>query len=554
MVVNQSDTMTKNRILLFSTLVLTGFVGCAFVPTSEHWGHYGRRVTTSVPEAQSHFDRGLLLALGFNHDEAAREFGKASELDPDCAMAHWGVAYSVAPNINLPLTDEEVAQRGHEAAQRALAALDDETDVEKALVEAMAKRFASPPPDDRRPLDVAYADAMRDAYERFPADADVAVLFADAMLNLRPWDQWQSDGSPQPGTEELLAALERALALKPRHPGACHLYIHSVEASKNPERGLVAADTLRALNLTAVGHLVHMPSHIYIRTGRYAESAEANRLAVEADRAYFEKAGPQGIYELYKAHNHHFQMYSAMFLGDKETTLRAAREGAAEISDSVKQAMAPFADCYMPMALHGMIRFGMWEEILAEPGFESKFPIAVATYHYARGVALANLDRHDEAKREAEQFESAAAAIPDDAMVVGTPAKPVMDVARLMLRGEMLFRRGEEAAGLDALRAAIAKEDALPYDEPRGWMQPVRHALGALLLQRGEFAAAERAYRDDLAINPNNGWSLHGLAECLRGQGNLDAADRVAVEFEAAWRHADVQIAGSCYCRRHRGS
>lgn len=540
--------------LTISALLLGLTGACATGPStiSGTYGDYGdlqRQVTTDSDEAQMHFDRGLVLMYGFNHDEAVREFELVTELDPGCAMAWWAIANCLAPNINLPLTDPVVAQRGYEVAQRALAESGSATEVERALIEAMTVRFASPPPEDRAALDAAYADAMRTVYERFPGDPDVGVLFADAMLNLRPWDQWTPEGAAQPGTMELVAALERVLERHPDHPGANHLYIHAVEASKTPERALPAANRLRASNITASGHLVHMPSHIYMRTGRYAEAAEANRLAVEADRAYFAKSGPQGIYELYKAHNHHFLLYAAMFMGDRATALQAAREGADEISDVVKREMAPFADCYMPMALHAMIRFGLWDEILEEPEFGAEFPIAVATRHYARGIAFANLDRPDDAQAEAKLFEVAAENIPEEALIVATPAGPVMRIASLMLKGEMAYRLGKNEEAFAFLREAITKEDALKYDEPRGWMQPVRHALGALLLESGQANAAEAVYRADLARHPNNGWSLHGLAESLRVRGAESEALAIAADFERAWAGADVAIEASCYCR-----
>ena len=539
-----------------SALLLVSLVAasCAGGPgSSGSFGDYRRPVTVASDDAREHFERGLILAYGFNHDEAAREFERATEIAPDFGMAWWGIAYALSPNINLPLEDAEVALRGHRAAQQAMRLRGSATPVERALIEAMATRFSDPVMEDRKPLDEAYAAAMRKVWERFPRDPDVGVLFADAMLNLRPWDQWQTDGTPQPGTLELVAALDDVLALAPAHPGANHLYIHAIEASKNPERAEAAADRLRLLNITAVGHLVHMPSHIYIRVGRYADAMEANRLAVEADREYFRRAGPQGIYEFYKAHNHHFESYSAMFLGNREVAVRAAREGAAEITPSVREAMAPFADCYLAVPLHALIRFGLWEEVLAEAEFGSQFPISVATRHYARGVALANLDRFDEAEAEAAKFAVAAAAIPEEARIVGTPAAPVMEVARHMLAGELEFQRGNHDAGLASLRKAIELEDALPYDEPRGWMQPVRHALGGLLLELGRADEAASVYRADLAIHPNNGWSLHGLSEAQKMLGEVAAAEATRARFELAWAHADVSIDASCFCAQLAG-
>ena len=543
--------MIRSYLAILSLGLLGGCAGGpAFI--SGTYGDYGvlrRTVTTDSADAQLHFNRGFVLMYGFNHDEAVREFEQTLAYDPGCAMAWWAIANCLAPNINLPLTDPAVAKRAYDAAQRAMALRGNATPVERALIEAMPTRFADPHPEDRAHLDQAYADAMRLVYERFPDDADVGVLFADAMLNLRPWDQWTPEGAAQPGTMELVAALEAVIERNPNHPGANHLYIHAVEASKTPERALPAANALRAANITASGHLVHMPSHIYMRTGRYAEAAEANRLAVEADRDYFGKSGPQGIYELYKAHNHHFLMYAAMFMGDRATALQAAREGADEISEIVKKEMAPFVDCYMPMSLHAMIRFGLWDEILREPVFGEEYPIAVATRHYARGIAYANLDQPEEAAAEAELLVKASENIPEEALIVATPAGPVMRIAQLMLEGEREYRLGNHEAAFAALREAVSAEDALPYDEPRGWMQPVRHALGALLLEAGKPQAAEVVYRADLAKHPDNGWSLHGLAEALRARGDDEQAVQVADAFSKAWKGADIAIEASCFCR-----
>lgn len=531
--------------------VACGFAlaACSGLPLNRY-GTFHRAITTASPDAQRCFDEGWLLCYGFNHDEAVRSFEAALQHDPGCAMACFGIAHALGPNINLPLTDPAVAARAHAAARRAQELSGPCTPVEQALIAAMATRYADPPPADRSGLDRAFADAMRQVWRDHPDDPEVGVLFAEAMLDLSPWNQWTRDGQPQPGTAEIVATLESVLRAHPDHPGANHFLIHATEASPEPGRALAATEVLPRV-APGCGHLVHMPAHTLMRLGRYRDAMDANARASAVDRAYFARAGVQGIYHFYHAHNEHFLCYAAMFDGDSAAARAAAQRLVTDFPASHRAEMAPFVDAFLAVPLHVDVRFGRWQDVLAhaEPG--AAFPVATAMRHYARGVALANLDRIDEAVAEQAAFVAAAAAVPADATVGLSPAGPVLAVARGMLAGELAYRSGRVEAGLAALRDAVTGEDELPYDEPSPWMTPVRHALGALLLEAGRVAEAEAVYRADLARHPANGWALHGLAECLRSQGSAELA-AVEAALARAWARADVELVGSCFCRRAR--
>jgi tetratricopeptide (TPR) repeat protein len=535
---------TRSRPWLAAALA----AACTAVGGTERLGAHRRAITTSAMAAQDAFDAGLLYCYGFNHDEAVRCFERAAQLDPRCAMAQWGIAYALGPNINMPMTDAAVARRAHAAAQRAQVLAAAGTPVERALIGALVHRYADPPPDDRSALDRAYADAMRVVQQQFPDDADVAALFAEAMLDLAPWDQWTKDGKPKPGTEEIIAVLERTLARHPDHPLALHLYIHATEASPQPARALTAAARLPAV-APGLGHLVHMPAHTYQRVGRYREALRSNLDGAALDAAYFAASGPVGIYHAYHGHNLHFAAYSAMFLGDHATADAAARQLVATIPPDLLLAMPALFDGWIAVPQEVRIRFGRWQEVLAEPEPAERFPVARALHCFARGVALANLGDLDGAAREQQAFAAAVAAVPATATIGLTTAQPALEVARGMLAGELAFRSGDRARAFDELRKAVAAEDGLRYDEPPAWMMPVRHALGALLLEDSRYDEAEAVYRADLAQHPENGWSLHGLAECLRHGGSAQA-DAVAARFAAAWQYADVKLTGSCFCRR----
>jgi tetratricopeptide (TPR) repeat protein len=508
---------------------------------------YARAVTTDSAEAQRWFDQGIQLLYGFNHDEAIRSFEKAAAIDPSCAMAWWGSAYARGLHINNPEMTEEQSRLAYEAAQKAVAALDDETPVERALVQAVSQRYAWPVAEDRAPLDQRYADAMEAAWHQFPDDPDVGALFAEALMDLQPWDLWTAEGAPKGRALEVLAVLERTLAKTPRHPGANHFYIHAIEASPWPELGLPAAERLTTL-VPGSGHLVHMPSHIFIRTGRYADAADANQRAIAADEAYFAVAPPPDFYSVYFLHSVHFLAYAAMMEGRYQTAMAAARKIEQKIPPEFLKTYVTLADGFMPTALHVLIRFGKWNEILAEPEPPKWRLFSRAERHFARAVALSTLGRCDEARQELARLDAVAAEMTDEWMMGNNSAHDVLAIARKMAEGELAYREGRSDEAFALLREAVTLEEQLSYDEPPGWMQPVRHALGALLLADGRAAEAEDVYRADLERHPHNAWSLLGLKQSLEQQGKTDAAHALAAQVKDAWSRADVSPAASCYC------
>lgn len=508
---------------------------------------YTRKVTTGSAAAQRWFDQAIQLLYGFNHDEAIRSFEKAAELDPSCAMAWWGAAYARGLHINNPEMGEEQSRLAYEAAQKAVAALDDESPVERSLVRAVSQRYTWPAPQERRRLDEKYAAAMEAVWHRFADDPDVGALYAEALMNLQPWDLWTGAGVPKGRALEIAAVLERTLAKAPQHPGANHFYIHAIEASPWPERGVEAAERLQTL-VPGSGHLVHMPSHIFIRVGRYADAAEANERAIEADEAYFRVAPKPDFYSLYFMHNIHFLAYAAMMEGRYETAISAARKIEQTIPAEFLEKYVTIADGFMPTALHVLIRFGKWEEILAEPEPEDWRLLSRAERHFARSVALTALGKTVEARREMELLDEAAEGLSDAWKMGNNSAKDVIAIARTMAEGELAFREGKADRAFVLLGEAVALEEKLSYDEPPGWMQPVRHALGALLLADGRHAEAERVYREDLARHPDNAWSLLGLKQACELQGKTDEANALAGPVQQAWARADVFPVASCYC------
>jgi len=510
------------------------------------FAHYTRQVTTS-PEAQKWFNQGMQLLYGFNHDEAIRSFREAARLDPSCAMAWWGVAYAHGLHINNPEMGEEQSRLASDAAEEALKALDNETPVEQALVRAVRRRYALPVPADRKPLDENYAAAMEEVWHQFPDDPDVGALFAESLMNLQPWDLWTAEGAPKGRTLEIVAVLERTLAKTPGHPGANHFYIHAIEASPWPERGLPSAQRLAEL-VPGSGHLVHMPSHIYIRTGRYAEAVDHNQQAIAADETYFSTAPPPDFYSLYFLHNIHFLAYAAMMEGRYETALAAARKIEKQVPQDFLKNHVKMADGFMPTALHVLIRFGKWNEILSEPAPPDWRQFSRAERHFARAIALANLGKTKEARQELQQFDEVTKQMTDDWKMGNNAAADVLAIARKMAAGEIAYKEGKPAEAFKLLREAVAQEEKLTYDEPPGWMQPVRHALGALLMAAGQPAEAEAVYRADLVRHPNNAWSLLGLKQSLEKQGKTAAAKALAPKVEAAWARSDVKPRASCYC------
>jgi tetratricopeptide (TPR) repeat protein len=520
--------------------------GGSAVPLFEGLGSHSRRVTTTSPEAQRYFDQGLAFLYAFNHDEAIRSFRRAGELDPKCTMAFWGVAVANGPHINNPVVPPDRAKAAWEALTQAQALVAGASPVERALVEALASRYAWPQPEDRKPLEQAYADAMRGVFQAYPKDSDVGALFAESLADLRPWDLWTPDGKPQPGTEELVATLDSVLSLDPKHPLANHLMIHAVEASPHPEKADGAADALRDLQ-PGLGHLVHMPSHIDVRRGRWQQAIEANAKAIGADRRYAARAARPGFYRLYMAHNHHMLTYGAMMTGQSELALKTIREMVADIPPGfVKE--NPWADGFLAMPLEVLMRFGRWDEVLAEPELPEFAPISGSLRHYARAVAHAAKGDVASARKEQAAFVDARARVPKEAFFGNNTGSDILDVAEHLMGGEILYRSGRVEEGIAALREAVAREDKLKYDEPPDWIQPVRHALGAALLQAGRFAEAETAFREDLAKLPENGWGLYGLHRALQLQKKAAEAAATEKQFDAVWRQADLKIKSPCLC------
>ncbi len=515
------------------------------VPLFEGLGTLHRPITTSSPEAQRYFDQGLAFLYAFNHDESIRSFRKAAALDPSCAMAEWGVALANGPHINFPMLPPARAKAAHAAMARAktLSA----SPLERELIAALDKRYHDPEPDDRKPLDEAYAAAMRAVHEQHPDDADVGALFAEAMMDLRPWDLWLPDGKPQPGTEEIVRTLEKVLGKTPDHPLANHLYIHAVEASPSPERATAAAARLRKLQ-PGLGHLVHMPTHIDVRTGLWEEAIASNRAAIDADARYVAKRPEQGFYRIYMAHNRHMLTFAAMMTGKSELALKSIREMVAAVPAEFVKENASTIDGYLGMPFEVLMRFGKWDEILAEPQPPPMLPIARLLRRYARGVAYAAKGDLAHARDEQKAFLEGKTALAKDATFGNNSAHDLVAVAEHVLAGEILYRDGKQKEGIAELRTAVAMEDKLRYDEPPDWIQPVRHALGAALIKAGTPGDAEEVYREDLKRLPGNVWSLHGLARSLRVQKKDAEAKDVEARLAKALTGADIELTSSCMC------
>ena len=516
-------------------------------PLFKGMGGHHYEVTTASNMAQRYFDQGLTWSYAFNHDEAIRSFTEATRLDPECAMAWWGIALCNGPHINNPILPPDRAAAAWDALQQAVTLKGRVTPKERALITALQERYGNPPPEDRAPLDRAYADAMREVWRTYPDDSNIGALFAEAMMDLRPWDLWKKDGTPQPGTEEVLATLEQVFHQDPLNPLANHLYIHAVEASPHPTMANAAADRLRDM-VPASGHLTHMPSHIDVLTGRWAQASAQNERAIKADRKYTDMSPKQGFYRLYMIHNHHMLSFAAMMQGRSKVAIRSAREVVDSVPKDYAHTESALVDPYMHAKYDVLKRFGLWDEILAEPAPPSFLRITTAMWRFDRGLAFANKKQLDNAERERAAFEDAVLKIPDDAMMAINPAKTILSIARHMLDAEIEYHSGRSDAAIESLKKAVAVEDSLIYMEPPEWVQPVRHTLGAILLSAGRYGEAETVYRADLRKWPGNGWSLFGLARSLHGQGKAAEAKIVEARFNKAWSNADTKILSSCLC------
>ncbi|MCI0631979.1 MAG: hypothetical protein L0Y44_15145 [Phycisphaerales bacterium] len=509
-------------------------------------GDHHRAITASSKQAQKYFDQGLAWTFAFNHDEAIRSFKQTAELDPKCAMAYWGISYCHGPHINNPVMDEAHVKAAWEALQQAQALRGGASPVEQDLIDALAKRYSADPKADRAPMNKAYADAMAAVYREYPKDTDVGALYAESLMDLRPWDLWSLDDQPRPETPFVVAALERVLTQDSRHPLANHLYIHAVEAGPNPEKAVDAANRLRKL-VPGSGHLVHMPAHIDIRTGQWAMAAKQNQEAIEIDREYREISPRQGFYHVYMAHNHQFLSFASMMRGRREESNRAARNMVAGVPSEFIETSAAMIDGYLPIYLEAMVRFGMWNEILQEPAPDPRLPITTAFWRFTRAIALAALGKLDEAVQEQALFRKAVEAIPKDAVMAINPAHKVLSIADHVLNGEIAFRKREIDTAVRELTEAVNIEDTLLYMEPPDWLVPVRHTLGAVLMSAGRTAEAEDVYRTDLKYWPENGWALFGLWKSLEAQSDPEAPS-IKRRFEKVWAGADTPLTSTCLC------
>jgi tetratricopeptide (TPR) repeat protein len=539
-------------------------------------GPYTRKITAAVPEAQLWFDRGLNWLYGFNHAEAIACFKKALEHDPDCAMAYWGISYAAGPNYNLPWYLYDPAGKAaalataYDALQGALARIERASPVEQALIRALPARYPQREAvEDQAPWDAAYADAMRSVFHAYRDDLEVREVFVEAIMNLTPWKMWDlktggvAEGA---GTLEAMEVLDSAFRDFPRawdHPGLLHLYVHLMEMSPFPQRALRAGDRLRDL-VPDAGHLIHMPTHIDVLCGHYRDVLVYNHKAIVADRKFLAREGALNVYALYRTHNHHFALYGAMFLGQYGPALAAAQElidtTPEELLRIPSPPMADFVEGYLPMKQHVLIRFGKWREIIAQdlPADRTLYCSTTAMMLYAQTVAHSALGHIAEAEKTRAAFMEAKPRVPESRRVHNNTVRDLLEIAQAMLDGELEYRRGNHEVAFTHLRRSVELDDALPYDEPWGWMQPTRHALGALLLEQGRVAEAEAVYRSDLGLDGklsracqhlDNLWSLHGLHECLTRRGEAVEAALIKQRLELALARSEVPVKASCFCR-----
>jgi len=512
-------------------------------------GDTHRAITTSSAEAQAYFDQGLRLIWAFNHDEATRSFAKAAELDPNCASCFWGVALTVGPNYNLPFLSAERAKVAFRALQLANDKASHASAVEQALITALGKRYANDRPLDPQstiPVLSAYADAMKTLAERFPQDLDVQTWYAESLMNLNAWKLWKGDGTPAPGTEQIVAILQAVIARDPKHIGANHYLLHAVEAAPHPEIGLSAAARLKDL-APAAGHLVHMPAHIYQRLGRYEDAAQANRNGAREDAAYTTRTRPLDYYPvMYTAHNYQFLAYSAAMEGRKAETIAAVDSSRKVVSDEMLLEM-PGTDWYVAESYVGRVRFGLWDEMLALPQPKPKLVGLTGGFLFGRAVSLAATGRVDEAYVTLGELRKLAASVPSDALAGQNTVKDVLAIAIPIVQGRIAAAEHRSREVVSRLREAVAAEDRLAYDEPKDWLFPARHLLGAELLRAGKATEAERVYREDLRQNPANGWALYGLSIALKAQGKTLESNRVTRQFAEAWKRSDITVTASAF-------
>jgi len=514
-------------------------VPSAAMPLYPGMGQVHHQVTTPSPLAQKYFDQGLAFTYGFNHFEAERSFEQAARIDPHMAMAYWGMALVLGPNYNLP-QDQDSGKRAFESIKRARSLERGAVPRERDLIDALDQRYGSDGKGGAA-LDQAYATAMREVAHRYPDDLDVQTLFAESLMDLHPWQLWSRDGKPESDTIEIVTTLETVLKKNPLHVGANHYYIHAVEASSDPSRAIPSADRLGAL-APAAGHLVHMPAHIYIRTGRFHDSARVNAKALRVDEAFFAKSKEGGVYPLmYYTHNIHFLCVSEMIEGRRRDALRDARLLETKVPLNAVREM-PTAEFLVPMPYLVEARFGNWDQILKEPAPPGDLLFTTAMWHYARGLAFSAKGRRSEAAQEESGVTSTTALIPSDRPLgASNRAKNVAEVAQEVLAGEIASASGDRKTAIEKFTHAVRLEDALIYEEPPMWYAPVRERLATELLAAGRRDEAVTTYREDLRINPDNPRSLYGLAQTMKAMGRVDESARLDREFRQVWRYADSQ-------------
>lgn len=541
--------------------------------TDYNLGSHSRKVSTSSKEAQRWFDQGLIWIYGYNHEEAITCFEEALTHDPACAMAHWGIAYAIGPNYNHAWdtydSDEkiEMIEKAASALQTAKSLIDHVAPVEAALIRALLKRYPEDPEtEDFSKWHDAFADAMRVVHKDYPADLEVCTIFAESMMNRTPWQLWDLKTgkiADNADTAEIITVIESALNDVEgawEHPGLLHLYIHVMEMSPHPERALRHGDQLRKL-VPDSGHLLHMPTHIDVLCGDFQNVVDRNGEAIIANRKYYNHRGADNFYSFYRCHDYHFRVYGAMFLGQPSVAHESADELAATLPDSTISMLGDFLECFVSVKQHVHIRFGEWQDILDTPFPKDTklYPYTTAVLHYARAVAFSNLGKLNEAAKSVEAFNAARSVIPESRLVINNSAEDVLAVAEHMMLGELEYHKGNHDVAFDYLRKSVELDDNLEYDEPWGWMQPTRHALGALLLEQGRYEEAEAVYRADLGLdstlsracqNPGNVWSLHGLHECLLKRGERIESAHIKLQLDRAMARAEVTIKASCYCRQ----
>ena len=522
----------------------------AGAPLFDNMGSFAMPITTADADAQKYFNQGMVLAFAFNHAESIRSFKAAQTLDPNCAMCFWGEALATGPNINVTskgkvIMSAQARQNAFSAHQKAVALSGGVSKREQDYIKALSARYNGNVDSPRIPLDLAWADAMGDLAAQYPKDMNAASIYAEALMNTMPWNYWSDDGIAKPETSAVIASLEKVMATEPNHPLALHLYIHALEASSDPSRAEVAAD--RLLNLVpGAGHLVHMPSHIFFRIGRYNDAAQANLRAAEVDEAYIAACNAQGFYPaLYYPHNIHFLWSASTMQGQSALSIESARRVVENVR--VEQVKAfPTIEFFRTVPLLSLVRFAKWDDILTEPQPNEEFMFARSVWHYARGVAFAAKGQPEDAKAELAMLEP----LKDDVSVLfldsrDYPGSALVGIAIHLLEGEIAYRGSEFDQAVSHFEQAVAAQDLLPYTEPPFWYYPTRQSLGAALAASGKHAEAEAVFRKDLKQYPHNGWSMFGLAQSLTAQGKIEEAAKAKMHFETIWQFADVELTAS---------